>query len=481
VTIFDDPQLNLTLVGRLKTKTSTQISNSRLSVGFETLDRALFKPEPCYDLVGDLGVKFARCQTAWMLCEKEKGVYDFGMLDSVVDNLLERGVEPWFNLTFGNPIYMPDIPNPAAVGCIPNLFGDECRQAWYNYVQALAVHFKGRVRYWEIWNEPNHNAFWLPSTPSGAKYAAFTAETVPFIKSVIPEAKIIGCSAGIAVEFIREAVLNGIGDHIDYFAVHPYGSIPEAGYFTGVNSLKRLFARHAPHVKLMQGECGYPSQTYGHHDRNLSPYNANQTTQAKFVLRRVVIDSLAEMQLISYFHITDLMEQVYRQGSGEARPPVMLGLLHGLTYTPKESYFAMRNLCTLFDEECGAPEALFFNGWTGDFNQRRDGAIPALAPITGSFTRRGFPLHVWYYPEDLQREWCGNVTYNVGVIPEETDRKLVDPVVIDGLTGNVYQPTSTSIIYGSRLFLEGLPLADYPIFLTDRQAVEIETTGRSLD
>ena len=96
-------------LGMLKKYTSKEIKDSRISIGFECLDRELFKPEKCYELLGKTGVKFARCQTGWVRCETEKGKYDFAWLDDVVDNIIAQGVQVCFNVGYGNPIYMDDI------------------------------------------------------------------------------------------------------------------------------------------------------------------------------------------------------------------------------------------------------------------------------------------------------------------------------------------------------------------------------------
>ncbi len=475
MSIFDDPKLGIKLIGSLKLYNSASLVTSRLAVGFETLDRDMFKPEPCYNYVSELGVKFARVQTAWIKCEKNKKQYDFKELDSVVNNLIERGVTPWFNLTYGNPLYMDDIPNEFAVGCIPNLYGEECLQGWLNYVKALAEHFKGRVCMWEIWNEPNVKAFWYPGSPSGEKYAEFVAQTAPVIRDVDSDAKIIGCCAGIAVEFVRRAVLAGIGKHIDYYSFHPYRGVPERDYFISIRNMRRLFAKYAPHVKLMQGECGYPSQTYEHHDAHLTPYNATEETQAKFVLRRVAIDYSTNMEIISYFHIADLMERIYMQSSGEARPPVMLGLLHGKKYTPKKSFYAMQKMCSLLSGNDIIPEDLFIRGWMNDFDERFAGVIPTLAPIFGTFSKKGYPFYFWYYPEDLQKEWHGNSSFYVSILPDETENELKEPVIIDSLSGKVYEVTN----FGSNSYFSteyhSLPLTDYPVFLTDKRVVAFET------
>ena len=59
-------------IGKLKTYKSSEIKDSYISIGFECLDRELFKAEKCYEPLGKTGVKYARCQTGWCRCEKEK-------------------------------------------------------------------------------------------------------------------------------------------------------------------------------------------------------------------------------------------------------------------------------------------------------------------------------------------------------------------------------------------------------------------------
>ena len=59
----------------------------------------------------------------WSRCEKEKGKYDFSVLDGVVENLLRCGILPWFSVTYGNTLYMTNCYTGAAVGCVPTLYG----------------------------------------------------------------------------------------------------------------------------------------------------------------------------------------------------------------------------------------------------------------------------------------------------------------------------------------------------------------------
>ena len=136
-------------IGKLKTYTSKEIEKSYVGIDFCCLDRDLFKAEECYEPLAKTGVKYARCQTGWAKTEKQKGVYDWKWLDDVVDNLYNRGIEPWLCVSFGNPVYMGELPNPTGVGCVPLYFGDETLEAWKKFARAVAERYKDRVKYFE--------------------------------------------------------------------------------------------------------------------------------------------------------------------------------------------------------------------------------------------------------------------------------------------------------------------------------------------
>ena len=140
-TTADTPyNFELESVGKLRTLKSSKIQSSPLSVGFEVLDRKRFDPTKTYDHLGNLGVKWARCQTGWNRCEQTKGEFTFEWLDEIVNSLLKVGVQPWFNLGYGNKLYTPKKPDDTSVGWAP-VFEEEPRQAWLRFVGKLADHF----------------------------------------------------------------------------------------------------------------------------------------------------------------------------------------------------------------------------------------------------------------------------------------------------------------------------------------------------
>ncbi len=230
-------------IGKIRTLDSIENTHtdSMVSIGFECLDRDMFKADKCYGPLAASGIKHARCQTGWCKCEKEKGVYDFGWLDDVVDNLLSRGVAPWFCVGYGNPIYMDNIPNEWAVGCVPMLYGYDVMEAWKGYVKALAEHFKGRVTHFEIWNEPDNEHFWHPEKPDAKQYASFVAITGNVIKDVIPDAKIGACVSGFYFDYIEKFAQSISSASLDFYCYHAYSKSPENNYTENVSYIKMLF------------------------------------------------------------------------------------------------------------------------------------------------------------------------------------------------------------------------------------------------
>lgn len=114
------------------------VRNSVWGLGFEKLDRNVFDPGKAYDKVAALGVKWIRIQSGWARTERSEGVYDFAWLDSIVDNLVSRGLVPWICLCYGNGIYDEAAAQVfGAVGC-PPIHTEKQRRAWHDYVAATA-------------------------------------------------------------------------------------------------------------------------------------------------------------------------------------------------------------------------------------------------------------------------------------------------------------------------------------------------------
>ncbi|MCX5685534.1 MAG: beta-galactosidase, partial [Planctomycetota bacterium] len=434
------PDFGLKAVGRLKPRAAKDIAASPLGVGFETLDRRHFEPEKTYPYMAHLGAKWARCQTGWARTESKKGEFDFAWLDEVVNSLLKIGVQPWFNLGFGNKLYTPEA-DETAVGWSPG-FTDEARQAWVRYTQKIAEHFSDRVRHWEIWNEPNITSFWKPQKPNARDYVDLVKITAPEIRKCVPRAVIIGGAlAGVPTGYLKECMGAGLGDLVDKVSYHPYRPMPESGYEKDVRSMREICAATGKEIAIWQGENGAPSEKGG--AGALANLEWNEARQARWLLRRLLSDLRLGIELTSYFLIVDLVG--YR-GSTNFK-----GLLRGKTYTPKPSYFAYQHVATLFDAETKKADlAAALEG------EETDKAIVA------AFTRRGRPVYAYWQPADLMKDWA---VRKVALRAATADMAIEKPVLVDLLSGQVFGLEGAKKGAGSWV-LPSLPLADYPLLVT---------------
>ncbi|MET7395702.1 beta-galactosidase [Dactylosporangium sp. NPDC005572] len=465
-------------LGRVEiSRPTTAIASSRLGIGFETLDRKMFTAESVYPHLSRLGAKWARVQTGWSRCETERGRYDFAWLDEIVDSLAAAGVATMFSVTFGNELYMPDVPHESAVGYVPVYYA-EAVPAWTAFVQALASHYRGRVSHWEVWNEPNIPQFWQAGPVSGRDYAELTRITARAVRAEIPDATIIGGATSLAdPAFLVDALRAGLADAIDAFSFHPYQMVPEHNLQNMHDVLRRVLDEHSPdrRIALYQGENGCPSQLSGHHDDWLGMYSMDQVVQAKWIARRFLVDLKVGFDKVFYFHAADLMERPYRQAGDKVNAPVMMGLIHGGSYEPKYSFEVARRVCHLFDERTRRTELMCL------FTER-DPAEPQrstlmAAPYVATFERDGAPLFAYWLAEDPQQR-ARPATIDVELWWD--DRLTLDrPVLLDLLTGEVYavdQPTDPTGVpdrtdWRTRGIRYRLPLTDYPVVLTDASVV----------
>lgn len=466
------------MIGKLSALPSDRIGKSMVSIGFECLDRELFNPDKCYDLLAAGGVRYARVQTGWARCEKVKGVIDFTWLDEIVDNLMKRGILPWFNVGFGNRLYMDDVPetNRMAVGCVPLYYGDECVEAWKRFVTALSEHYRGRVAHFEIWNEADIAPFWYPADPDPFKLGELIMLTGKTIREVIPDAKLGTCACCPDFGYI-ENMLSGVKpEMLDFYCFHWYQICPEKNYEEKVRHTRRIFDRAGfGGTEFWLGEGGYPSWfPKGHWMRPDPENNGSEHQQAVYLLRRMFTDAWLGMKRHSFFQTADMWERPYEKANEVLKKPAAQGILNGLSYTPKESYFALSRMAQLLSGDIEPMEAYFGVEFR---NERAFGRENISALRKFSFKRNGGQMYVWYLPTDIEDERGKIWDASVRCETFEDVRAISEPILIDMYTGEVF---ALKLKPGRGLRAD-VPIAEYPMVICDRRDVEIEAVRPDRD
>jgi hypothetical protein len=198
----------------------------------------LFKSGVKLNRIGQWGDK-----VDWATVEQRKGRYVIDPeVDRGIDESVKKGVDILLTLDYGNNLYQtlsdsPDFGPTWHRGhpfmlCAPTT--PEAVEGFANYCAFMAGHFRGRVKYFEIWNEENGWFFdaWAENgkVSMARAYGVALAAAAKAVKEANPEAKVVfGGMAGSSLDFPRIALEAGAGPHIDILAFHPYGhTTPEA-------------------------------------------------------------------------------------------------------------------------------------------------------------------------------------------------------------------------------------------------------------
>lgn len=468
-----------TKIGRIATKSALETKKSPFGIGFEKLDRAVFDPEKAYDKISEVGAKWVRLQSGWARTEKEEGVYDFAWLDDIVNNLLRRGMTPWLCLCYGNALY-DDFAKDifGAVGCLP-VYDERQKKAWKNYVAATVSHFKDRIEYYEVWNEPD--GIWCSKRGvDGTKFGEFTAATADAVKSVYPEAKVVGgvvCNRSLG--FICEALVAGMGGKIDAISYHEY-TPDERKVYERVEALRSLGRIYNPKMEIIQGESGSQSRSDG--AGALRGGSWTEKKQAKQCLRHALADVKSRVLFTSYFSCMDMIEALNGTVGNVASylDYGYFGLLsaefdeNGFStgeYTPKMSYYAYQTLCAMIcgDFEVTELPVLITPAESkrniGPDFRRTDMDTVGIRKPNGSSA-----YFYWYTSDIMTTEVEGTTTLEV--FDPEHFVKLVD--VMDGSVLAIPENMIEDLPGGCRR-IKSLPVRDYPMALIFGDFVGIES------
>lgn len=463
--------VQLKKIGQVRPKKSLDIHTSRIGLGFEKLDRDIFDPEKSYPFVADSGIKWARLQSGWQKTEREKGIYDFAWLDSIVDNMLAIGVEPWLCLCYGNDLYTERAKTVfGAVGC-PPINTEEERQAWDAYVKATVAHFKGRIHYYEVWNEPDGVWCWKHG-PSATELAKFTTATAKACKEADSDCEVIGLVTCMAQpEYHKTFCENGGLDYLDGISYHAY-RVADRKFVDVYNFYDTIRKNYKSELKIIQGESGTQSRSDG--CGALCTGAWTELKQAKFLLRHLITDLALNVEFTSYFSCMDMAEAL--NGTvGDVKSVSDFGYFGVVgaefdeaakatgNYYAKPSYYALQNLTSIMCEEFEKADISIEA--VREYSPRMLGDNFDFHDATHYFFRRkdgSAALFYWMPKNVLTETYEGETSFKI-----RADEICGEVKFIDMISGDIYELDEKHFIKEDNCcYFKEMPITDAPVLIT---------------
>lgn len=209
----------------------------------------------------------------------EPGVWKWEFMDKCVALAKEEGIS-LIGLLLGGP--QPDTA--------------ERRKAYGEYVYQVVNRYKGTVKIWEIWNEPNIPSFW--DKPDVKLYTLLVKEAYAQAKKADPTCTVIvGSTSGPGTDWFNGIHDNGGWDYCDGISIHPYamaGNPIEQGLDKTLRDLKKQFATFGKPKPIWTTEVGWMGKS-----------GPEEETQATRIVQTYVIHVANGIQNMAYFCMDD--------------------------------------------------------------------------------------------------------------------------------------------------------------------------------
>lgn len=184
---------------------------------------------------------------SWSEMNPSTGVYNFDSLDDFIARNQARGAEIIY--TFGRTPQWASS-QPYAVGpygpgqCAP----PSDLTTWDKFVGAVVTHAAGRIRYWELWNEPNDPEFYCGDMPSMVAMAQHASK---IIRDIDPSAYILSppVTSTSGPAWLQSFLSSEGSPNVDIVAFHGYWGTDAEDIVSVIGSYKNLMAKNGLSAK----------------------------------------------------------------------------------------------------------------------------------------------------------------------------------------------------------------------------------------
>jgi hypothetical protein len=193
-----------------------------------------------FPLLKEAGIRMVRSFPEWQEIQPARDAWQWQRADERVESAARNGIE-----IFGCLHYLAPW---ASSGGDSRTFPLKDIKDWAAYSEQVIARYRGKIRYWEVYNEFN-GGFAPKGTPKD--YAGLVAASYDAGKRVHPESRIgIGC-ADVDLSFLEEVIRQGASGKFDFVVVHPYALMSAA-----MAGREPVFLRLADTLRAMLKKTG---------------------------------------------------------------------------------------------------------------------------------------------------------------------------------------------------------------------------------
>ncbi len=284
-------------------------------------------------LIKEAGANSIRDEIFWSNVERVKDRLSFpSRYEGYLNEALDSELAPVVILDYGNRFY----------GIQRKPVADSALTGFLRYAAFVVNHYKGKVHYYEIWNEWD-----LTGDPTSAEsYFNFVRSVYPAIKSIDSSATVLVGSVttkGINDGWLQRLVSLGVLNYSDGISIHPYihcnsadEKTPEywISWLRGLTASLRIASGNRP-INLCITEMGWPT--------NQGACHTDTGTSAKFLARMYLLAKTETAIKGVWWY------DFQNDGTDSKNREDNCGLV-GNDLAPKPSYWAFQDIAALVEK-----------------------------------------------------------------------------------------------------------------------------------
>ncbi|AFY82267.1 beta-1,4-xylanase [Oscillatoria acuminata PCC 6304] len=255
----------------------------------------------------------------WFELEPRKGEWNFTILDKSVALAEENGVEILLNLGL-TPRWASARPQEPSLYATGTAAEPKNIEDWRNYVRTVATRYKGRIHYYELWNEPNLKGFYTGSLET---MLTLCEEAYRILKEVDSSITVVSpppTDAEHGIEWLNQYLARGGGAYADVIGFHFYVPfLPPETMVPLIHEVQMTMAKYGVGDKpLWNTETGWLGR---------APFS-DEWGAAGFVARSYILNWAAGVARL-YWYVWDNQGIYLRLTQADRTTPTQAGIAYG--------------------------------------------------------------------------------------------------------------------------------------------------------
>jgi hypothetical protein len=268
-----------------------------------------WKRERTAEMAREAGIGWARQEFIWAEIEAEPGVFNWTKYDQIVELLHRNGIQVIARLD-RPPAWARSRASATGSSGPPDDF-----DAYGDFVEEFARHFRDRIYYYQIWNEPNLSREWNDAPIDPAEYTRLLKIAYTRAKAVDPNIHILSAPLAITLgetftpdsplyrnmndlQFLEEMYMAGAKEYFDILSANAFGlgSTPDDPPNPGKLNFQRVLLERAVMEKFDDAakaiwilEYGWNAAPESIPDSRLIWGRVTEQQQAEYTVRGIEI------------------------------------------------------------------------------------------------------------------------------------------------------------------------------------------------